>query len=201
MSGILDGLMQELGSGGIDAIASKLGVDSGQAESALQSALPMIVGALAHNATDPQGADALHNALQQHASPGSVQQQIQQATENPGANEEGSAILNHNYGHRQEVATQGVSQVSGLDLGNAGALLSMLAPLVMGYLGRHVAQNGMDSGQLSNVLGQQASSIQNGGGIAGSLINAVLGHSGSGGLDMSSILSAGSSILGAFNKR
>ncbi|HET8897605.1 MAG TPA: DUF937 domain-containing protein [Rhodanobacteraceae bacterium] len=200
MSGILDGLVNELGSDGISAIASKLGMDSSQTQSAIAGALPMIIGAMAHNASNPSGADALHNAVNQHASSGSILEQI---TQSVGASADGDAILGHIFGNRQQAATQGVSQTSGLNAGNAGALLSMLAPLVMNYLGRHASQNNMSSGQLSNSLGQQASQIQQDGGLGGSLLNAVLGSADKqgDGLDLGDILSAGSSILGAFNKR
>ncbi len=201
MSGILDGLMQELGGGGLEAIAGKLGVNSGQAQTALQSALPMLLGALANNSANPEGAQALHAALQQHATAAPVQQQVQQATQNPGANTEGAAILGHILGQKQDAATQGISHISGLDAGSAGALMGMLAPVVMGYLGRHAQQANLDPGQLASSLGQQASAIQNSGGAAGSLIDAVLGHSGSGKLDLSGLLSAGANILGSLTKR
>lgn len=204
MSGLLDGLMNELGNDGVGEIASRLGVEPSQAQSALQGALPMILAAMASNATSG-GADALHNALQQHAGPASVQQQIRDVTQNPAAVADGSAILGHIFGPRQDVAAQGVAGISGLDPSKAGALLSMLAPLVMSYIGRHMTQNGMDSGQLSNTLGRQANDLS-GDGLVGGLINAVLGggnrqQQAGGGLDVSDILAAGSSILGAFNKR
>lgn len=202
MSGLLDGLMQELGSDGVNAIASKLGVDPSQAQSALQGALPMIVGALANNTSQAGGADALHNALQQHTQAGDALQQLRNSVGNPDAAADGNAILGHIFGQNQGAVAQGVSHVSGIDASKIGPLLSMLAPLVMGYLGRQMSQGGMNAGQVSNSLGQEASSIQSGGGIAGSLINAVLGggQKSGDGLDLSNILSAGASILGAFGK-
>ena len=203
MSGLLDGLLNELGNDGTGEIASRLGVEPSQAQAALQGALPMILAAMANNAAGG-GADALHNALQQHAGPGSVQQQIRDVTQNPAAMADGNAILGHIFGARQDTVAQGVSGISGIDPGKAGALLSMLAPLVMSYIGKHMTQNGMDSGQLSSTLGRQANDLS-GDGIVGGLINAVLGggqqQPQAGGLDVSDILAAGSSILGAFNKR
>lgn len=203
MSGLLDGLMQELGSDGVNAIASKLGVNPSQAQSALQGALPMILGGLANNTSTDAGANALHNALQQHAAGGNALQQLQNSVGSPAAEADGNAILGHIFGNNQGAVAQGVSHVSGIDASKIGPLLSMLAPLVLGYLGRQASQGGMSAGQVSNSLGQQATEIQNGGGMAGSLINAVLGggQKSGGGLDLSNILSAGASILGAFGKR
>ena len=45
-------------------VSQQLGVDPGTAESAIQAALPMLIGALGQNAQQPQGAEALFGALQ-----------------------------------------------------------------------------------------------------------------------------------------
>ncbi|HLA11012.1 MAG TPA: DUF937 domain-containing protein [Pyrinomonadaceae bacterium] len=43
----------------------------------------------------------------------------------------------------------------GLDQGSAGSLLEMVAPLVMGAVGREQHQNHLDPGALSQFLGEQ----------------------------------------------
>ena len=53
---------------------------------------------------------------------------------------------------RGPVAT-GLGQVAGLDAGKAGLLLSMLAPLVMGALGKAQRERGLDPGGLAGMLG------------------------------------------------
>jgi len=56
-----------------------------------------------------------------------------------------------------------VSQSSGLDLGSVSKLLTMLAPLVMGGLGRIRQQEGLDTGGLSSMLqGEMRSAEQKG---------------------------------------
>lgn len=197
--GILDGLMQELGAGGLGAIAGKLGVDQNQAQGALQSALPLIVGALARNTANPEGAQSLQNALQQHANTGSVRDQVQQVTSQAGTSSDASAILGHIFGNKQDVVAQGVAQTSEVDSNQAGALIGMLAPLVMGYLGRQAQQNNLDANQISSTLGQQAQEAESSSGIGG-LVTAVLDKDGDGGLDLSDLISAGSGLLGAFRK-
>lgn len=199
MSGLLDGMMQELGNEGVGAIASKLGMNSGQAEQAIQAALPMIVGAMSRNSNDPQGAASLHQALQQHANDAPVQQKLQQVTQQAEPDSDAAGILGHIFGSRQTAAAQGVSHASGIDSGNAINLMGMLAPLVMSYLGKQVQQNNMDAGSVSSALGQQANTMTSGG--IGSIVNAVLDHDGDGSPDLSSILSVGSSILGAFGRK
>lgn len=49
---------------------------------------------------------------------------------------DGSGILKHILGGKQSGAIDMISQKSGLDSSSAGSLLSMLAPLVVGALGK-----------------------------------------------------------------
>lgn len=140
MSGLFDGLMQELGSSGVSAIAGKLGMDSSQAEQAIQSALPMIVSALSRNSNDPQGAQNLRNALQQHANDASVQQTVQQVTQQAEPDSDAQAMLGHIFGSKQSAAGQGVSHAGGINAGNAMNLMGMLAPLNMGYVAKQSQQ-------------------------------------------------------------
>ncbi|HET7456767.1 MAG TPA: DUF937 domain-containing protein [Gemmatimonadaceae bacterium] len=66
MASILDMVQQQLGGGAINQISQQIGADPGTTQSAVQMALPMILGGLAHNATQPGGAEALHTALDDH---------------------------------------------------------------------------------------------------------------------------------------
>ena len=63
MASILDMVQQQLGGGAIDQISQQIGADPGTTQSAVQMALPMLLGGLAHNTTQPGGAEALHTAL------------------------------------------------------------------------------------------------------------------------------------------
>jgi hypothetical protein len=55
---------------------------------------------------------------------------------------------------RREPSLRGrVTQATGLDAGSAGSLLTMLAPIVMGALGRTNRQGGLDISSLSGLLG------------------------------------------------
>ncbi|MBS0582775.1 MAG: DUF937 domain-containing protein [Proteobacteria bacterium] len=67
MSGLIDNIMGHLDSNQIGAIASQLGTDPATAQAAIEQALPLIVGGMAKNASTPDGAGALHNALNDHA--------------------------------------------------------------------------------------------------------------------------------------
>jgi hypothetical protein len=66
MATILDMVQQQLGGGAINQISQQIGADPSTTQSAVQMALPMLLGGLAHNTTQPGGAEALHTALDDH---------------------------------------------------------------------------------------------------------------------------------------
>lgn len=197
MTDLTDSVLNQLDQPKIEAIAQQLGVDPAQAQGAVMQALPLLLGGLARNTASPQGADALHTALaKDHAGVdlGSVLGSVL-----GGDTGAGGAILGHIFGGRRDQAEQGLGQTSGLGAGGAGQLLAILAPLVLGVLGRMNQKEGMTSTGLSGVLGQEAQrNTQTG---IGGLLSSVFDGDGDGDTDLGDILQAGEGLLGAFNKR
>jgi hypothetical protein len=147
---ILDMLQQRLGGDAVNQISRQLGTDPSTAQTAIAAALPMLVGALARNAQDPDKAGALANALGRHD--GSVLNDLGGYL-GRGDISDGSGILGHVLGGRQETVQTGLGQATGLDPAKAGTLLAMLAPLVMGALGKAQREKGLDTGGLAGMLG------------------------------------------------
>jgi len=104
-------------------------------------------------------------------------------------------ILGHILGGAQPRAEAGLSQATGLNMGQAGKLLMMLAPIVMAALARRVNAGQLDAGGLGDVLGQERAQLQQQGGLGG-LMNAVLDQNGDGQLDLGDLLKLGGSLLG-----
>ena len=199
MSNVVDSVMSKLGPEQVAAIASRLGVDPAQAQNAIEHAIPLIVGGMAQNASTPQGAGALHDALGDHAGV-DVSSVLGSLLGSGNASGIGGAILGHVFGGNRDAANQGLGQVTGLGQQNASQLLAMLAPLVMAALANHVQNRGIDPGALGGMLGQQSQQIQQNGGLVGGLLSAVLSHGG-GNLDLSHLLQGAGGLLGAFNRR
>lgn len=64
-------LFQQLQQGqGLQQVSQQLGLDSSQTAQAVGSALPLLLGAMGQNASEPQGAQSLLNALQRDHSGG-----------------------------------------------------------------------------------------------------------------------------------
>ncbi len=148
---MLNDLVGRLGDGGVAQIASSLGADQGTTRSAIEQALPALLGGLAGNAKSPGGADALSSALDDHS--GSVFDQLGGLLGSGGG--DGAKILGHVLGGKQGAVEQKLAGNSGLDLGSISKLLPILAPLVMGYLGDRKKSDGLDAGGLGSLLGTE----------------------------------------------
>jgi len=147
---LLDMLQQRLGGDAVNQISNKLGTDPASTRTAIAAALPMLVGALARNARDPGKAGALANALGRHD--GSVLDDVAGYL-GRGDTGDGDGILGHVLGGKKETVQTGLGQAAGLDPAKAGTLLAMLAPLVMGALGKAQREKGLDTGGLAGMLG------------------------------------------------
>lgn len=163
---LLDQLKQSLGPNALQQISHTLGTDSGTTSNAISAALPVLLGALASNASTPSGATALNNALDQHD--GSVLDDVEGAMSQGGGI--GEKILSHMLGNKQPVVANGIGNATGLDAGKTTALLAMLAPLVMGALGKAQRNGGLDAGGLASMLGQERNHITSSTGGLGGLL-------------------------------
>lgn len=221
MNDLTSSVFSHLDQGNIESIAGQLGVDPAQASNAIQQALPLLMGGLARNAASPQGAGALHSALQRdHAGVdiggmigsvlggagsgsglGDVLGSVLggESSNSSSAEGLGGAILGHIFGGRRDQAAQGLGQTSGLGGAGAAQLLSMLAPLVMAALGNMTKKQGLDVNGLSGVLGQENHRLQQTG--VGGLLTGVLDRDGDGEVSVGEMFEAGAGLLGAFNKR
>lgn len=171
MFSLEDLLGQQQGSQAVNEISNTVGAEPNLVNSAIQMALPALINGLATNAQTPQGAESLNNALNQHdggildnlGGLGGLASAIlgggaQQQPASPQLNAGG--ILGHILGGSQGQVTQQISNQSGLNMGQVAQILMILAPIVMGYLGRQKQQNHLDAGGLQDMLGQQQQQIQ-----------------------------------------
>jgi hypothetical protein len=167
---MLDMLQERLGGDAVRQISQRLGTDPGTTQSAIAAALPMIVGGLAKNAQDPAKAGSLATALQKDHD-GSILDNVAGYLGGAQPGGDGAGILGHVFGGHKGAVEQGVSQASGMEPGKTSALLSMLAPLVMGALGKSARERGLDPGGLASMLGgeRERAAQQAPGGLMGML--------------------------------
>jgi hypothetical protein len=175
LSTLVDLLTQQLGSNALNSMTRELGADKTQTSAALSAAIPLLVSALARNASDPQGAHALSKALSRDHD-GSVLNNVAAALGNPQLRSDGAAILGHVLGDRRDRVQSGLGRSTGLDPASAGQLLQMVAPLVLGALGKMQKERGLGASDLASMLGHEQQHIQQSApdlmGVVGNLLDA-----------------------------
>ena len=180
MFSLEDLLGQQQGTQAVEQISQSLGANSSATNNAIQMALPMILSALAKNAQQPEGAEALANTLQKNHDGGILDNLGGFLGNNQRANDDGLSILGHIFGNKQGAVAQQVSQNSGLDVGQVAQLLITLAPIVMGFLGKKKQEQNLDAGGLQNMLGEQQQQMQSSGNPMMDMLSGYLDKDGDG---------------------
>jgi len=154
-SSMLEALSSQLGAGGIDQIASQLGLGRDQTAKAVSAALPMLLGGMMKNAESTDGAAALLGAIKRDHD-GSILDDIGGFLgQGSGAANAGMGILKHVFGGRESKVENALAGTSGINAGQMQQILAMLAPLVLGMLGKNQRQQGFDIGGLTDLLGSE----------------------------------------------
>ena len=212
MTTLTDELFAQLEGAPLQQISQQLGIGKTQAAGAVSAALPLLVGALGKNASQPQGAEALFGALQKdHAGGGGIGDLLGMVLGGAQSRQtDGAGMLGHILGGQQGRAEQHLGEATGLGGDRAGQLMKILAPIVMAYLAKRMFSGnesggggamGMAGGSptaeiLGSILGQEQQQVRQQGGIGGGLLGAVLDQDGDGQLGLGDLLKIGGGLLG-----
>ncbi|AYO57024.1 hypothetical protein CO230_02100 [Chryseobacterium sp. 6424] len=137
---------------------NKFGIEKNQIIALLAVAAPLVISYLRKKSQDnPAEAEALNNALDKDHD-GSI---LDDPTQIENRQQEGGSILDHIFGgHKTQVENQ-LSQNTGISIDKIGPVLAMLAPLIMGYIGKQKNAGGVTSGGLGDLLGGILGNAQN----------------------------------------
>ena len=186
MDDLLDLVGRQLGPGAVEQLSRRLGATPDATAKGIETSLPLLIGGLARNARSTEGAESLSRALERdHGADlidnfgslfgdgdggGGLGSLLGAAgalfggERGGGAQQpkalDGAGILKHILGSKQSPVEEGVGRASGLDKGQVAQLLMMLAPMVMSALAKAKQGKNLDSGGLSDLLGQQRSRIE-----------------------------------------
>lgn len=174
---MLEELAETLGGDTLGQLAGALGADNDLVSKGVAAALPALLGGLARNSREPDGASSLFNALgNDHdgsildslgsifgGSPWAQQQ----------ANRHGERILGHVFGQSRPRVEQQVQQTSGLSSALVSKMLPLLAPVVLGYLGKKLS--GSDENQLTNSLESERQQVQQNDSVFGKVLDMLDG--------------------------
>lgn len=158
---LLELLNGTLNSDSVGKLSSNLGTSTESTKSAVMAALPLFVGALARNASRPEGATALNNSVERDHDGGILKDL---AGFLGGAdNAKGDGILGHIFGNKRPLVENAVAKAGGMEQSSAAQLLIKLAPVVMGALGKVTRSQGLGGNDLSKLLSQESEAASSSG--------------------------------------
>lgn len=150
---------QLAGSGTLDQVSRQVGANESVTGDAIAAVLPTLITALARNASEPAGAESLHEALAADHD-GAVVDDLAGFLGQGGDPADGEAILGHVLGGQRPKVEQGLSRGTGIDMSVIQQLLPLLAPVVLEYLGREQRQRRLQPGDLSDYLQQERRTME-----------------------------------------
>lgn len=191
MSGILDLLNSDLGKQIVSNVSEKTGINPSQASDVVSSSLPALLGAMQGNLLSGNGAEGLINAVTSGKHDGSILDNLGGFL-NSGDFNDGSKILGHLLGDKLGAVETGISEKTGVSGSIISKILPMLAPIIMGYLGKQTKSSGVSDGAgLGSILGSLLGGSSNDGtSLGGSLLTSVLDQNNDGKLDVNDAISA-----------
>ncbi len=166
----------------MNQIGGQIGAEPQQTAAAASGIFASLLGGMAQNAATPGGLQSLMGALDSDHD-GSVLDDLMgmvsgnASTGSPSALN-GAGILGHILGGQKEQVAQQVSQSSGLDMGQVMKLMPILAPILMGVLGKAKSGGQLGLGNLASILfgsAQNAGQQSGMGDLLGSVLGGVFG--------------------------
>ncbi|AZI19642.1 DUF937 domain-containing protein [Chryseobacterium taklimakanense] len=136
---------------------NKFGIQKNQVIALLAVAAPLVISYLRNKSQDANEAEALNQALDRDHD-GSV---LNDPSQLEARQQEGGSILDHIFGGQKAQVENSLSEQTGISMNKIGPILGMLAPLIMGYIGREKQSNGVNSGGLGDLLGGILGGAQN----------------------------------------
>jgi hypothetical protein len=181
------------------------GASKEQTALAANGIVATLVNQIARNASSPEGAASLANALDRDHD-GAVLNDLMSmigggaTRQAPNRALNGEGIIRHVLGDRQNTVVDMISKMSGIDKGNAGNLMTMLAPVVMGMLGKQKREQGLDIGGLSSLLNGELNQQRHSGNPTMQLVTRFLDADGDGSI-ADDVANMGMKFLGNLLKK
>jgi hypothetical protein len=153
-------VMQFLTPDMIGRIAGALGLNRSDAQSGVGAVVPALLASFSGLADKPGGAQSLVNTIKQQSSVLDNFAGMIGGNNQSSFVERGSSLLTSLLGgHDQSALTGAIARFTGLGQNKSGSLLGMLAPVVMGLIGRQIGARGVDVGSLTGLLASQREQI------------------------------------------
>lgn len=148
---ILNNLMNTLGPQVVGPLASRLGASPNAVAQGLESSSAAMLAGIATKADQPGFINHIFSLITNPANgPGALSGLVSSIGSGApsGLGDLGGRFMSAIFGSNLSPVTDAVARTSGLASGTAGSLMTMAAPLVLGFLGQHVRENGLGPTEL-----------------------------------------------------
>jgi hypothetical protein len=158
---LMDLVKSAISSSGVaDQIGSAVGLEKSKTNSAIEAAIPVLLGGLMKKASTPSGASELSNIFKKQDAEPSILDNLGSLVSG-GASSKllgmGSSLLPMLLGSSQASIVSVLMKLLGIGDKGVLGLLGSLAPIVMGVVGKQAkSAGGFDPGVLTNLLGGQS---------------------------------------------
>lgn len=162
---LFDLVQNQLSDQVMDQLNQKVGGSREQTRMATDGIVSTLLSALSKNAQKPEGAQSLLSALDRDHDGSVLDDAMELLSGNKQASNprafNGSGIVRHVLGEKEEPANQMLGKMTGMDTGQISQLMVTLAPLVMGALGKAKKNQQLDAGGLGQLLSHSVQSQTN----------------------------------------
>ena len=203
MDKLLSLLSSTLDDRAVGDISQQINTTPEQTRGAINAALPVLMGMMANNCQSKQGCESLSQAINRDHAGGGMLDQAQSFFKQ-GNVSGGEGILQHILGNRQNTAETQLASQTGLNQGQSHKLLAMLAPIVLGALGRQAqSQGGASPGNIQALIqGSLGTLMQGQGGqLGGQILGQILGGQGGQATNQGGLAAIGGKLLGGLLKK
>lgn len=158
MSDLIGTLLKTFSGDGLSKLGNQAGLDKRTTRKALDAILPSLVHALNKNTSSAEGARSLKRALEKDHD-GSILDNIFDSLSHQDGSE-GQGILGHILGKKQPAVETGIGKSLGVNPSTIGKIMTLVAPFLMGALGKTRKENQLDAGDINHLLTEEESKIK-----------------------------------------
>lgn len=154
---LLEMALRQLGSSGLSALDSALGIPEGKGESAVNAGMATLIAGMLERGTERSGPGSLLNIVTggSELDLSSASEAFRDPDRMSKLQDSGSSTLDTIFGNKLERIAQAFSSSLGLDKDTGSRLLKVIAAITVSLLGKLARSRGLDMGGLDSLLLEQ----------------------------------------------